>query len=137
MANSNMISGIHNWCDRWCERCPFVSRCAVGAADAALPSEAKDMNNEAFWKVLSDSFTKALEMLDKAAKEHGIDINNFSEEELEESKREWEDASERADTPFAGSAWITSTPGANGWNLMPSNISSKRLCGRWKWAFAA
>ena len=97
MANSNMISGIHNWCDRWCERCPFVSRCAVGAADAALPSEAKDMNNEAFWKALSDSFAKAFEMLDKVAKEQGIDIDSFSEEELEESKREWEEASERAE----------------------------------------
>lgn len=97
MANLNMISGIHNWCDRWCERCPFVSRCAVGTADAALPSEAKDMNNEAFWKALSDSFSKALEMLDKAAKEHGIDINSFTEEELEESKRESEDAFERAE----------------------------------------
>ena len=97
MAKSNMISGIHNWCDRWCERCPFVSRCAVGVADAALSSEAKDMNNEAFWKALSDSFAKAFVMLDEAAKANGIDINSFSEEELEESRRDWEETSEQAD----------------------------------------
>jgi hypothetical protein len=36
-------------------------------------------------------------LLDKAAKEHGIDINSFSEEDLEESRREWEETSERAE----------------------------------------
>ena len=25
--NPNFISGIHNYCDRWCERCPFTARC--------------------------------------------------------------------------------------------------------------
>ena len=23
----DLISGIHNYCDRWCERCPYTSRC--------------------------------------------------------------------------------------------------------------
>ncbi|MDY6953748.1 MAG: hypothetical protein SWE60_19750 [Thermodesulfobacteriota bacterium] len=25
--HEQFISGIHNYCDRWCERCPLTSRC--------------------------------------------------------------------------------------------------------------
>ena len=25
--NPDFISGIYNYCDRWCERCAFTSRC--------------------------------------------------------------------------------------------------------------
>lgn len=28
-----MIEGIHNYCNRWCERCPFTTRCAIGRSD--------------------------------------------------------------------------------------------------------
>jgi hypothetical protein len=30
--NRRPIPGIYNYCDRWCERCPFADRCAVHAA---------------------------------------------------------------------------------------------------------
>jgi len=26
--NQNNIPGIYNYCDRWCERCNFTSKCA-------------------------------------------------------------------------------------------------------------
>ncbi len=29
MEEKKLISGIFNYCDRWCERCPFTERCAV------------------------------------------------------------------------------------------------------------
>ena len=25
--NPNFIPGIYNYCDRWCQRCPFTFRC--------------------------------------------------------------------------------------------------------------
>ena len=31
--NPDLISGIYNYCDRWCERCPLTSRCLVYAAE--------------------------------------------------------------------------------------------------------
>lgn len=31
--NPKFISGIYNYCDRWCERCPFTSRCMNFALD--------------------------------------------------------------------------------------------------------
>ena len=34
LANSpDLVSGIYNYCDRWCERCPLTSRCLVYAAE--------------------------------------------------------------------------------------------------------
>ena len=32
--NPNLISGVYNYCDRWCERCPLSSRCLLYAQDA-------------------------------------------------------------------------------------------------------
>ena len=39
--NPNLISGIHNYCDRWCERCPLTARCLVydAACSHALAGE--------------------------------------------------------------------------------------------------
>ena len=34
MATEHIISGIHNYCDRWCERCPLTARCRVFAMSA-------------------------------------------------------------------------------------------------------
>ena len=31
LEKADTISGVHNYCDRWCERCRFSSRCSVGA----------------------------------------------------------------------------------------------------------
>ena len=28
VQNPNLIPGIYNYCDRWCERCAFTQRCA-------------------------------------------------------------------------------------------------------------
>ncbi len=30
--NPRHILGVHNYCDRWCERCPFADRCLVNAS---------------------------------------------------------------------------------------------------------
>ncbi len=30
------IPGIHNYCDRWCERCPFSSRCRAFAIEMTI-----------------------------------------------------------------------------------------------------
>lgn len=92
--NPNFISGIHNYCDRWCERCHFTSRCAVYAAEEADPDNdpsSRDINNAAFWQKLSSIFKETLEMISEWAEENGVDL---SEEalapigELKEKQRE-------------------------------------------------
>ena len=34
--NQGFISGVHNYCDRWCERCPFASRCRAHAMEMSI-----------------------------------------------------------------------------------------------------
>ena len=75
-CDPRFISGIHNYCDRWCERCPLTSRCLVYAVeqqDAGDPA-ARDMNNQAFWKRLEGILVETREMLQDLMEEHGIEI---------------------------------------------------------------
>ncbi len=67
------ISGVHNYCDRWCERCPFTARCIVYANEQELSEEAKDPTNPAFWENIKKSFEDMLDMLNKTMAELGIE----------------------------------------------------------------
>ena len=75
--NPNLISGIHNYCDRWCERCHFTARCAVYAAEEAEPDNdpsSRDINNAAFWQKLASIFKETQEMIVEWAEENGVDL---------------------------------------------------------------
>lgn len=83
------IPSIYNYCDRWCERCPFTARClnfALGEEEFDH-LETQDLDNEAFWKKLSETFQVTLELLQEAAEEQGIDLNSIDGEEFEEEER--------------------------------------------------
>ncbi|MDB5210640.1 MAG: hypothetical protein JWQ30_1467, partial [Sediminibacterium sp.] len=41
------ISGIHNYCDRWCERCTFTNRCSIYEDPGDVSPEERDLNNKA------------------------------------------------------------------------------------------
>ena len=73
IENGNFISGIHNYCDRWCERCPFTSRCIVYATEQADRDfddpEVHDIRNEKFWRKLHSIFANTAEMIAKWAAE--------------------------------------------------------------------
>jgi hypothetical protein len=76
--NPDFISGIHNYCDRWCERCAFTMRCGVYAiedADAAADSDSQDINNAAFWARLASIFEETKEMISEWARENGVDLS--------------------------------------------------------------
>jgi hypothetical protein len=75
--NPDLISGIYNYCDRWCERCPLTSRCLVYATeqeDNDSP-ETRDTRNEAFWQKLNTIFQETREMIVEWAREAGVDLN--------------------------------------------------------------
>ena len=82
--NPELISGIYNYCDRWCERCPLSSRCLLYASeledDDGSP-ESRDIQNEAFWKKLSSIFQETREMLKEWAEEAGVDLNEIKDED--------------------------------------------------------
>jgi len=88
-ANPNFIEGIYNYCDRWCERCPFTSRClnfALGEEQFADP-ETRDVNNEAFWQKLTETLQMSLDMLKEMIEQEGIDLDSLDAEEAVEE--EW------------------------------------------------
>ena len=87
--NPDLISGIYNYCDRWCERCPLTSRCLVYATeqeDDDSPQN-RDLRNEAFWRKLSAIFQETREMIVDWAQNAGIDFNAFAEEDEARHKR--------------------------------------------------
>ncbi|MGZ3493260.1 MAG: hypothetical protein ACXWM6_01005 [Thermodesulfobacteriota bacterium] len=90
-ADKRFISGIYNYCDRWCERCPQTSRClnfATSEEEFSDPEE-RDIRNEKFWKKLSGVFEETLELLKESAKEWGIDLETLDDkEELDDIKAE-------------------------------------------------
>ncbi|MCW5906540.1 MAG: hypothetical protein KIS94_01690 [Chitinophagales bacterium] len=97
---AKLIPGIHNYCDRWCERCAFVQRCAVGIEDLKLTDKQRDINNKEFWDTLSKSFEKTFKLLEKAAKHYGIDINEIAKEDDEEFGKKRANKRERQKNHF-------------------------------------
>jgi hypothetical protein len=88
-GDPNFISGIHNYCDRWCERCPFTTRCAVYAAEEADPDvdpAARDITNAAFWKKLAAIFSETQAMISAMAEERGVDLSSEAMEPIREKK---------------------------------------------------
>lgn len=79
MEQRNFISGIYNHCDRWCERCQFTNRCRVYFEEKKHFNESD--GNPDFVKIISQNFSKALELLHKIADERGIDLDNIEIEE--------------------------------------------------------
>jgi hypothetical protein len=77
-SNPTLISGIHNYCDRWCERCHFTKRCAVYAAEEADPDidpASRAIDNAAFWQKLCNMFRETHEMITEWAEKNGVDIS--------------------------------------------------------------
>jgi hypothetical protein len=86
--NPDFISGIYNYCDRWCERCPLTSRCLVYATeqdDDASPTS-RDAENSEFWQNLMQYRAQADELIPEWAKHAGVDLNT-SEEHLPSRRR--------------------------------------------------
>jgi len=74
-GRSTIIPGIHNYCDRWCERCAFVSRCTVGISEFEIDGPDMDIKNKEFWEHMSMVFQATWEMIAEGAQEMGIDLD--------------------------------------------------------------
>lgn len=88
--NPDLISGIYNYCDRWCERCPLSSRCLLYATeqeDEDNSPESRDIQNEAFWRKLSSIFQETREMVMEWAQEAGIDLSDVKDEDEEQLRK--------------------------------------------------
>jgi hypothetical protein len=81
----DFISGIYNYCDRWCERCPLAARCLVYATeqadDVSADPETHDINSAKFWSRMESIFQEAHEMILELAEEGGLDREELEDEE--------------------------------------------------------
>jgi hypothetical protein len=79
---SRYISGIYNYCDRWCERCAFTSRCRNFTLTGRRFKDpaSRDINNKLFWKKIGETFQEVIVMLEKEAKKRGIDLTDIDVE---------------------------------------------------------
>ncbi len=87
--NPDFIPGIYNYCDRWCERCPFTSRCmnyALSEEQFSKP-EARDIRNKLFWEKLSEAFRVTRELLEEALQDQGITLDDIDLESVQEKER--------------------------------------------------
>lgn len=86
--NPDLISGIYNYCDRWCERCPLTSRCLVYATeqDEITSSASRDAENSEFWQTLMPYRAQADELIPEWAKQAEVDVN-ISEEHRPSGRR--------------------------------------------------
>jgi|GEM_PF-969740 len=75
-AEADFITGIYNYCDRWCERCPLTSRCLLFHQEQANQSIAADLKgeNQKFWDQLGESLHDATDVLAKTATRWDVDL---------------------------------------------------------------
>lgn len=79
--DDQFIPFIHNYCDRWCERCEFVMRCRVGVAEQEMTDAEKGTNDPAFVRTLTNTFDEAKQLLTEKAAELGIDLEPMDPDE--------------------------------------------------------
>lgn len=74
------ISGIHNYCDRWCERCRMTEYCSVFALEQEMGNLDRDDPdyNEKFWEGIRDLIKVSGELLNEKAEEMGIDLDELT-----------------------------------------------------------
>lgn len=85
----NYISGIYNYCDRWCERCPLRDKCFLYAREQKRLEKHREKGEDPHdWDVVmedvKEDFDETLKLLQKAAEEEGIDLDDLPDVEIEE-----------------------------------------------------
>ena len=86
VSHPDIISGIHNYCDRWCERCTHTKHCSVFKMEEFHAKEvrSRDIKNNEFWESVSFNFQLTANLLQEMAEEAGIDLHAIDEEDLVE-----------------------------------------------------
>lgn len=81
----NFISGVHNYCDRWCERCPLTNQCGIFEGYQDLTSgKAPNFDVEAFSISLTQNLKKAMEMIRESVEEQGLDWEKFHNDAVQQ-----------------------------------------------------
>lgn len=94
MSSNNFISGIYNYCDRWCENCSYTDKCFLYRQEAEMEIKRilKDKDSadaELSAKDIEDSFRETLKLLndddsDSHSEANFGDIDFESEEDSDD-----------------------------------------------------
>jgi hypothetical protein len=71
----DLIPGIDNYCDRWCERCAFTARCNNFKNNHSSTADETDINNTDLWEHITENFQNTIQLLSKTAEEHGVSLD--------------------------------------------------------------
>src|SRR5215467_16382740 len=87
--NPDLISGVYNYCDRWCERCPLTSRCLVYATEQEDNDSprSRDLHNESFWRKLTTIFQETRELIVVWAEEAEVDLNTTEDDDTRHKRK--------------------------------------------------
>ena len=80
-----LIPGIHVYCDRWCGRCAFASRCLQfrletegRERDGALQNF--DVLNAQFWEEMGEALVQAMRFIRDIAAKGELEVNDLQRE---------------------------------------------------------
>jgi hypothetical protein len=119
-ADPRFITGIHNYCDRWCEHCPLTSRClayAMEQGEGVGDPAARDIRNQAFWRHTEEILRETKEMLEELMEAHSIVLEPL-DADAERALTAWHDEAQahphaQAGADYAGivDAWFDQAEG--------------------------
>jgi len=84
------IPGIFNYCDRWCERCPFRSNCTLFESERQFKRELRNGGEAALWGEFMNMLEESERMFQDAADKGGT-----SQEALDHVKTEFTERTQK------------------------------------------
>ena len=81
----DLIPGIFNYCDRWCERCAYTSCCLqfqIESEEATTTGALQDFDalNARFWEDMGEALVQAMRLIREMAAQQGIDPEDLDKE---------------------------------------------------------
>ncbi|RLD42516.1 MAG: hypothetical protein DRI86_11520, partial [Bacteroidetes bacterium] len=74
---AELISGIYNYCDRWCEHCTMAKHCSIYYLEQSEIDNNEDSKNGI--DRISDIFSLTMEMMQEMSSDLGIDFNDIGD----------------------------------------------------------
>lgn len=106
--NPKNIPGIYNYCDRWCERCAFTSRCLNReiSLEHEKNLESLDSANDAYWNEVNNIFADTFKLIQHIAEKQGIELSDLDNAKATAMFEEQEKVRKKTKNhPISKSAW--------------------------------
>jgi len=107
--NEQFIPGIFNYCDRWCERCAFTSKCRTFAMEEEMDihKDGSDFSIAEFADMLENLLDATIDLLHEKAEEFGVDLDEIKDDDnFEENRKVEKLLNESTDCAVASKKYI-------------------------------